>query len=1713
MMSTRNLMANLAASSISSMARVYPPPFLLLAAALLLAALVVIPWAVQAQSDDTKPKGLTAQVVDGGVLLAWNAPTQDTASVDGYEILRRRPFNGEDTFAILVPDTGSAATSYTDATATEPGVRYTYRVKALRGSLKSAWSNYAYADVPRETDSTLISEPTATPMPTPAPDPRALAPSGLEVALVDGRVTLTWTAPAEDPASVTGYEVLRRDPNRDAIGDFPVSMSTGSTGTRYVDETANEAGEGYTYRVKALRGSEKSARSSYARIDLPGDYEPPGSRPDPANLAPTGLTAEADDGGVDLAWDRPASDSDTVTGYAMERAQGEGDFSQLVADTGSTNTSYADATAVAGTAYRYRVAALRGTDRSQWSSEVPVTPEPPGLTVGTLSGDLLGYSESDGIGSLRPNEVSIEDAQFRVTSVASWSAAPGLVVLLTGGDAATDRALSQRNLPSLSHEYMLVIGTVEFSLDDAVLAHSEPTEPGDPYEGAVAVTWSAGQAALNAGETVSFALERRDRPDPALLAPSGLSASETANGVALSWTAPISGSDTVTGYAIERAQGDGDFSHLTADTGSAGTSHTDTTAAAGTTYRYRTAALRGADRSQWSGEASVTLEEVVLPTVRWKDLEEVWSTTMTVDASQYGDKGYLIDSLGTLDDRTLTWRGHDLTVRKLYFHAGSSTLYLSVTTGTFAGDRDWSKENHSAADPAYLLRLGDRMFRVADSKVRWVSFVDINGNYVADVSHKWAVDGLGWSAGDTVPVSIARVKQIGAADLAPTGLSAAAINDSVTLGWDVPREASNEVTGYRIERSGAGSDTWVSVADTDSTETTHTDSMAHPNRSYAYRVSSRRGNELSQPSPEVSVTLTVAPHRLAPRNLSAEVLPGDSPGEAGGIILRWNQPEIDPDSVDGYVIWRAQGDADFAALTLDTGSAETTYTDATATTSGQTYAYRVLARRGEAVSSPSGAHSVDLPGLQFTGDPQFSTQSVDTTRNATGRPTISGTAAVGQTLTVNTSGIGDPEGLGTFSYQWIATRNAGARTAQPYLIHNNSGNPYTGTSYTVRQADIGSGIAVRVSFADGANNDEAVISERTRRVPNSELSGQGFTASQLHSNNDSPNGIWTDGTTMWVLDSAKRKVFAYRLSDRQRQTSKEFNLHSDHEDPGMLTSDGNVMWILANESGFGQQHIFAYSLSDGTRQPGREIAVAWFIDHNIWGIAADAARNRMWVLAPSNEPGRAEVEHFNRRLFAFDLTTGAYRPQPTFDPLSDGVVAWELSHLLVSGDTVWISNSVDGIEAIRAFSFSRGGAATPGRDVFLLPNHVSPGTFTIHGNTMWVLDHDEISIRAYSIPSGSGYPSDRGVLPLIKVAQVEPMSDRVRVRLEFDTLAWPETWEDAFIFKIRDTWTGVGSSLNVGRLGAPPPAQFERVINHLAGGTEYDLWFEFYENYRIPTNSDYSGRVTTTGSKPLRDLIDVRTLPKPQDYQYSWLPKDMWMDGTTIWVTHGISSSDKIYAYNQSDLSRDPSKDITTADASEGIIGIRAEGLWSNGTTMWVVASDQRKVMAFDMTSGNFGVRVPEKDIPLAAENYDPTGVASDGFFFWVANQGNPDDPYGYRLFAYQASTKERAGPQDIQLDVVPDFPGDFPGGNFRPKGLMETATEMRVAQPYGNRLWGYDTTVHKRRPGKDVHLHHSNGNAWGIFGEYMLSQSYDRLWVLDSSGKIFRYKVKNFDR
>ena len=94
--------------------------------------------------------------------------------------------------------------------------------------------------------------------------------------------------------------------------------------------------------------------------------------------------------------------------------------------------------------------------------------------------------------------------------------------------------------------------------------------------------------------------------------------------------------------------------------------------------------------------------------------------------------------------------------------------------------------------------------------------------------------------------------------------------------------------------------------------------------------------------------------------------------------------------------------------------------------------------------------------------------------SATGEPTISGPARVGETLTVSTSGIADEDGLAhsTFAYQWVRADDS---------TDTEIGGA-TSSTYTLVNDDKDKTVRVRVSFTDEAGHEETLTSAATAAI-------------------------------------------------------------------------------------------------------------------------------------------------------------------------------------------------------------------------------------------------------------------------------------------------------------------------------------------------------------------------------------------------------------------------------------------------------------------------------------------------------------------------------------------------------------------------------------------------------------------------------------------------------
>ena len=190
-------------------------------------------------------------------------------------------------------------------------------------------------------------------------------PTGLTSKVSHDSVTLTWNDPQDN--TIDGYVILRRDKAIHEEGIFiPVEDNTNSADTTYTDDTV-EPSKKYVYRIKAINAAGLSEISSWVRA-----YTPPAK--------PTGLSASATHNQAVLTWDDPGDDA--INGYViLRRIPGidpEGQFSEMVSNTGTAALTYTDGSVSAETRYTYRIKAINehGTsERSRWSHiDTPARP-------------------------------------------------------------------------------------------------------------------------------------------------------------------------------------------------------------------------------------------------------------------------------------------------------------------------------------------------------------------------------------------------------------------------------------------------------------------------------------------------------------------------------------------------------------------------------------------------------------------------------------------------------------------------------------------------------------------------------------------------------------------------------------------------------------------------------------------------------------------------------------------------------------------------------------------------------------------------------------------------------------------------------------------------------------------------------------------------------------------------------------------------------------------------------------------------------------------------------------------------------------------------------------------------------------------------------------------------------------------------------------------
>ena len=208
-------------------------------------------------------------------------------------------------------------------------------------------------------------------------------PTGLTATAGNGRVTLSWTAPASDGgAGISGY-LIYQGTSPDAESGVPVNaapvQATGCTLIGLANGTA------YYFKVVAVNDAEYqgqdsaeiSATPASAGASASGTVSASQTSGTGAPGAPTSLTATAGNGRVTLSWTAPASDGGSpLARYDVYVGTGSG-FSAGMAVTGTSATVTG---LTNGAAYRFVVTAVGANGKTSAASG-EVSAEPTGNAI------------------------------------------------------------------------------------------------------------------------------------------------------------------------------------------------------------------------------------------------------------------------------------------------------------------------------------------------------------------------------------------------------------------------------------------------------------------------------------------------------------------------------------------------------------------------------------------------------------------------------------------------------------------------------------------------------------------------------------------------------------------------------------------------------------------------------------------------------------------------------------------------------------------------------------------------------------------------------------------------------------------------------------------------------------------------------------------------------------------------------------------------------------------------------------------------------------------------------------------------------------------------------------------------------------------------------------------------------------------------------------
>lgn len=396
------------------------------------------------------------------------------------------------------------------------------------------------------------------------------------------------------------------------------------------------------------------------------------------------------------------------------------------------------------------------------------------------------------------------------------------------------------------------------------------------------------------------------------------------------------------------------------------------------------------------------------------------------------------------------------------------------------------------------------------------------------------------------------------------------------------------------------------------------------------------------------------------------------------------------------------------------------------------------------------------------------------------------------------------------------------------------------------------------------------------------------------------NGLWSDGTTIWVSNYQANRLQAYTLDTGVRDTAKDVVLDAGNTHPSGIWSDGTTIWV----ADFDDDKVYAYVLATGARDATNDFTLH---QDNRYPTGMWSDGTTLWL-----GEGR-------RRVFAYNLATKAFDLRKSF---VWGVMADALLWGLCSdGDILWATDrSADklfaiNLEAVRGkrwqayratfstsmipWSFDGSEAVGAGLDI------------TFAAGLVWLLDHANNHVFGWD---GAGFPRS---IAVTEVGTDSAMTtDGEFLFIQDISSSLPQ--HKCFAYRISD--------------GRYTPTQDFTFSHASARGMTYDAINKIL--HVGVTNGTHAYRRPDGISETIRNA--------PGDFTSEAVPSGITFANNLIYISSATDNVIKAYTTNGV---RHAPADIASGNAGESYVG-----LTSDSSRIYALAAS-RKVFVWDATT------------------------------------------------------------------------------------------------------------------------------------------------------------------